>query len=71
MEEYRKDCDCRKPEPGMILQALQEWPIDKRDSFLIGDSERDIVAANSAGIQGYLFEGGNLYEWAKQINLIG
>jgi len=43
-------CECRKPKPGMILQAIKELNIDPKTSYLIGDSERDIEAGKSAGI---------------------
>ena len=44
-------CSCRKPEPGMFLQAAKELDIDLPHSVLVGDSERDIVAAHRAGIE--------------------
>ncbi|MBR8535959.1 HAD family hydrolase [Carboxylicivirga sediminis] len=44
-------CDCRKPQPGMIIQAIEEHQIDKTQSYLIGDSERDIEAGNAAGLK--------------------
>lgn len=45
-------CTCRKPAPGMILQAISEWDIDPDRSILIGDGSRDIEAAQAAGIRG-------------------
>ena len=49
-------CICRKPEPGMILQAQKEFDIDLSNSIMIGDKERDIEAALNAGIkETYLF----------------
>lgn len=45
------DCDCRKPKPGMLLSAAERFNIDLKNSFIIGDSERDIVAGKSAGVQ--------------------
>lgn len=59
---YRQVSPLRKPEPGMILQALEEWPIDPALSFLVGDKEADMVAASRAGIRGHLFAGGSLYD---------
>jgi heptosyltransferase-2 len=59
-ETYRKACLCRKPEPGLVLQALADWNVDKDESFLIGDKDSDIQAATCAGIKGKLFRGGNL-----------
>ena len=50
----------RKPNPGMILRALAEWPIDCGRSVLIGDQNSDIEAARRAGIEGLLFTGGDL-----------
>jgi D-glycero-D-manno-heptose 1,7-bisphosphate phosphatase len=42
-------CDCRKPKPGLLLQAASEHNIDLPRSFLIGDRWRDIDAAHAAG----------------------
>ena len=44
-------CACRKPEPGLILRAAQEWNVDLAASFLIGDDERDVEAARRAGVR--------------------
>lgn len=44
-------CDCRKPKPGMFLQANDQYDIDIEKSWMIGDKETDIEAANTAGIQ--------------------
>lgn len=43
-------CRCRKPAPGMILDAMSDHGIDRSGSILIGDSQSDIEAASSAGI---------------------
>jgi histidinol-phosphate phosphatase family protein len=50
----------RKPNPGMITRAFGEWPIDKSRSFLIGDRDSDIEAAQRAGIPGHFYKGGDL-----------
>ena len=47
--EYKIDCECRKPKPGMLLKAAKDFNIDLKKSFMIGDSERDIVAGEKAG----------------------
>ena len=44
------NCSCRKPKPGMILKATNKHNIDLKNSWLIGDKEADIIAANNAGI---------------------
>lgn len=49
--EYKFDCDCRKPKPGLLLQAAKDFNIDLSQSIMIGDSERDVEAGNNAGIK--------------------
>jgi D-glycero-D-manno-heptose 1,7-bisphosphate phosphatase len=60
----------RKPNPGMILRALSEWPIDRERSVLVGDKPSDLEAALRAGIRGVLFEGGDLAEFLKNEALL-
>lgn len=67
VKEYAIECDCRKPKPGLLLQALREYAIDKEHSFLIGDKPRDVESAAAAGIKGYLYESGNLLHFVKKI----
>lgn len=45
------NCFCRKPKPGMLLQASTKYNINMNNSWMIGDREVDIKAANSAGIK--------------------
>ena len=59
---YAIVCDCRKPKPGLLLAAMRDWNIDGERSFLIGDKESDIKAAEAAGVRGILWHGGNLHE---------
>ncbi len=47
---YRRACDCRKPQPGMILQAARELGLDVAASCLFGDKPSDIEAGRSAGV---------------------
>ncbi len=47
--EYAKDCDCRKPKPGMLLQAAKDFDIDLSSSFMIGDRISDLEAGFNAG----------------------
>ncbi len=48
--KYKLDCDCRKPQPGMIKQAQQEHNLDLQQTVLVGDKLSDIQAGKSAGI---------------------
>jgi len=43
-------CKCRKPSPGMLLEAKIKYKFNMKESWMIGDKEADIIAANSAGI---------------------
>ncbi|MDO5524871.1 MAG: HAD-IIIA family hydrolase [Prevotella sp.] len=47
--EYKIDCDCRKPNPGLLLQAAKDFNIDLSKSIMIGDSDRDVEAGEAAG----------------------
>ena len=67
ISRYRVDHHWRKPAPGMILDLFDHWDVDVNASFLIGDSARDLEAANAAGIEGHLFTGGNLDHFLKTI----
>ena len=55
---WRAVCECRKPEPGMILRATREHGIDLSRSFVVGDSVADIEAGASAGVPGILVKTG-------------
>ena len=47
--EYKIDCDCRKPKPGMIFKAAEKYNIDLTQSYMIGDHTRDVEAGLAAG----------------------
>jgi D-glycero-D-manno-heptose 1,7-bisphosphate phosphatase len=67
LDHYRHpDPPDRKPNPGMLLTAIAEWPIDPEKSFLVGDKISDIEAATRAGVRGLLFPGGNLSTFLRE-----
>ncbi len=49
--EFKVDCDCRKPKPGMLLSAVEELNIDVSKSVLVGDKVSDIQAGIAAGVK--------------------
>ena len=58
--EYMAACPARKPGPGMLSRAEEEFELDKGRSFLVGNRDSDLGAAQSFGIDGLLYEGGDL-----------
>lgn len=66
MGEYRIDCACRKPKPGMVLQAAGDLDVDLSGSILLGDKDRDLQAAAAAGVRGVLYTGGSVLQAVRQ-----
>ncbi|WP_036168954.1 HAD-IIIA family hydrolase [Massilia sp. 9096] len=60
---YAGDCHCRKPKPGLLLQAALDHGIDLRASWMIGDILHDVEAGNRAGCRTVLLDNGNETEW--------
>jgi D,D-heptose 1,7-bisphosphate phosphatase len=58
VRELRLDCDCRKPRPGMIHQAVQRLGVDPAQSFVVGDKLADVGLATNAGARGILVRTG-------------
>lgn len=57
----------RKPNPGMLLRAIAEHDLDPARSFIIGDQKRDLQAGERAGVTGFLFEGGDLDVFVRDV----
>ncbi len=57
--ELKIDCDCRKPKPGMLLKAAEDFNIDLSKSWMVGDGENDIQAGINAGCKTVLLSNGN------------
>lgn len=66
VEKYSFECSCRKPFPGMILNAIKDFNIDPKASFMIGDKLTDIEAANNAGCAGILVKTGHGLEYIEK-----
>lgn len=52
--EYKKECNCRKPEPGMLLKGEEEFGVDLTKSYMIGDKISDVEVAHRVGAKGIL-----------------
>jgi D-glycero-D-manno-heptose 1,7-bisphosphate phosphatase len=59
------ECECRKPKPGMLLQAIERFDIDRDRSFMVGDRWRDVAAGRAAGCR--TVQVGSLDEGAKSV----
>jgi len=47
--EYKIDCDCRKPKPGLLVKAAEKYNIDLSESYMVGDTDSDMKAGEAAG----------------------
>jgi D-glycero-D-manno-heptose 1,7-bisphosphate phosphatase len=61
--DYSVKCECRKPQPGMILQAAIDYNVDLSQSWMIGDILNDVEAGNKASCKTILINNGNETEW--------
>lgn len=63
ISSYAMECSCRKPNPGMILEAARRYGIDLSRSWMVGDILDDIEAGKKAGCRTVLIDNGNETEW--------
>lgn len=68
--EYKVDCACRKPKPGMLLQAAADFNIDLSQSWMIGDGENDVKAGKAAGCKTALIGSGDYGQDVTAKNLL-
>lgn len=70
--EYKVDCDCRKPKPGMLLKAAEKYNIDLMESWMVGDQSQDVEAGVAAGCRtAQLHEQMTLLDAVEYIGLLG
>ncbi len=68
VEQYSIECECRKPKPGLILQACKDFDIDVSQSYMTGDKSRDVECGINAGCKGTcLFDGVDLLKSVKEM----
>ena len=66
--EYRQNCDCRKPKPGLLKQGAKDFDLDLEQSYMIGDKISDVEAAKRVGATGILVltgYGRGVYEYEQ------
>lgn len=57
-DQYRKECSCRKPQPGLLLKAAEDLNVDLKRSYMIGDMPRDMDIARKVGAKGVMVRTG-------------
>lgn len=63
--EYAVECDCRKPQPGMLIKAAQALGIDLRKAWMVGDILDDVEAGKRAGCRAILINNGHETLWMR------
>ncbi len=69
VEAFKKRCDCRKPSPGLILQAAKEHSIDLKKSWMIGDKDSDVQCAKNAGVRAILAQSEKYPQTIKSVDV--
>lgn len=67
VKELKIECNCRKPHPGMLIKAAEQFNIDLRQSYMIGDSDNDVMAGENAGCKSIRIIEGGLLEAINEI----
>jgi D-glycero-D-manno-heptose 1,7-bisphosphate phosphatase len=69
VKEYAKNCDCRKPAPGLILEAAKVFGIDLKKSWMVGDKDSDVLCAKNAGVHAILAQSDKYPQSTKGVSL--
>ena len=70
VDPYARECDCRKPEPGLLRRAARELSLDLSSSWMVGDSPSDLEAGRRAGCRSVLVRGENGPDFAAAARAI-
>lgn len=62
---YARECSCRKPQPGLLLQAIRDHDVDVPSSWMIGDILDDVEAGNRAGLRTIFLDNGHETLWRR------
>jgi D-sedoheptulose 7-phosphate isomerase len=65
VDGYRRTCECRKPSPGLFFRAAQDWEIDLRHSYTVGDGVVDVLAGRQAGTRTVFISARKEYVYAE------
>jgi D-glycero-D-manno-heptose 1,7-bisphosphate phosphatase len=67
--ELKIDCNCRKPKPGMLLKAAEDFNIDISKSYMVGDGENDVLAGEAAGCRAFMLgrNFGSVFEFVEKL----
>ncbi len=68
---YRRECECRKPRPGMLLAATRDLGLDLLRSWVVGDAERDLAAGEALAVPGILVATGKGEAEFERLSLEG
>lgn len=68
LEQYRVNCTCRKPKPGMILDAAKKYDLDLSTAFFVGDKATDVETGKNAGVKTILVLSGQGKDEISKIN---
>ncbi len=69
IKELKINCNCRKPKPGLILQAARDYNIDLSKSWMVGDSKNDVLAGLSAGCKTAFISEISTYQFGQSITV--